>query len=184
MQVKWSGFLSAAGVQSWWLFGEVHSVAMWRQPFFFRPPWTLTGVRAAMQIKCSRLNAGKTKRTRSHLKKTPTQKSGIFSPKMRIFLQYCYLVEQQSWFYSVIQHIFLRSEKVFFWALRTKKTKKGFSPHACAQNWNCASSAAAAAPSFLISPNLWFQGLQAISQCTPKSPLWWWFWEDVGRKRS
>lgn len=175
MQLKLSAFVSAACVQSWWLFSEVHSFAMCWRTFFF--PFTLTRVRVSMQIKRSRLNAGETKRKRSNKKNTHSEKWHSPPPKMCIFSDKCYLVERQSWFYSVIQCIFFcfffkRSEKVFFWALRTKTPAGKVLACMLARRTGTLHHSANAAPSFLISSNLWFKGLQAILATTHQRISW------------
>lgn len=113
-------------------------------------------------------------------KKSTHSEKCHFSPKMCIFSDKCYLVERRSWFYSVIQCIFFffvfflkkRSEKVFFWASRTKTPAEKVLARMLTRRTGTLHHSANAAPSFLISSNLWFKGLQAILAPTHQRISW------------
>lgn len=100
----------------------------------FFPSCSHTQVPVSMQIKCSWWNAGKTKRE-GEKKNIHSEKWHFFPPKICIFSHKCYLVEQQSWFYSVIQNIllfFLKVWKSFPLNLEDKNTiRKRFEAACC-----------------------------------------------------
>lgn len=65
-------------------------------------------------------------------------------------------------YFSPFFSFFKRSEKVFFWALRTKTPAEKVLARMLVHRTGTLHHSANAAPSFLISSNLWFKGLQAI----------------------
>lgn len=95
-------------------------------------------------------------------------KTWHFSPKWEYFHTIVIWLDGRADFiqlFSIFFLFFLRSEKVSFWALRTKTATEKVLAALLARRTGTVHHSATAAPSFLISSNLWFQRLQAILAC-------------------